>query len=164
MSYWRYFNFGILSRLFFPNGQMLQSTTIHMHSPHHIELHMFPLCTNFPFLFIIPFLLIFILPRDRTINTSLHTLILHCLPPPQCSILRLVFVFLSRSGKSKENCIYKREHKSKNITIPARMTAHFAVLCVFFFQLLSLWTLSFVPFKYARQGRPGQERMGRGLK
>lgn len=80
-----------------------------------------------------PFLLISFFPTEPCINTSLHTFILHSLPPPQCSILRLVFIFLSRSRKSKEDCIYKREHKSKNITIPVRMTAHFASLCVLFF-------------------------------
>lgn len=64
------------------------------------------------------------------INTSLHTVILHSAHVSQCCILKLVFIFSSPSRKSKGGLYQQREHSSKNITIPMRMTAHFAFVCV----------------------------------
>lgn len=108
-----------------------------------------------------PFLLISFFPTEPCINTSLHTFILHSLPPSQCSIPRLAFIFLSRSRKSKEDCIYKREHKSKNITIPVRMTAHFASLCALFFFFFFLFQLSVDSFCAIEISRRRSARRGK---
>lgn len=61
----------------------------------------------------------------------------HSLPRPQHRALRFVFIFLSWRRKSKEDCIYKRECKSKSITIPVRLMAYFAFL---FLLPFCLWT------------------------
>lgn len=52
----------------------------------------------------------------------------------------ILFIFLSQnSKKSKEDCIYKRERKSKNIAIPVRMMAYFAFSLWASFLLLLLF-------------------------
>lgn len=95
----------------------------------HVYLMQLFLC----FLFIISFLLIFFFPTDPCINTSLHTFILHSLPLPQCCILRLVFIFLSRSRGLylQKRAQIKEHHNSCEDDGPFCLS-----LCIFF-----LWTV-----------------------
>lgn len=80
----------------------------------------------------------------------------HSLPRPQHRALRFVFIFLSWRRKSKEDCIYKRECKSKSITIPVRLMACFA----FLFLLPFLSVDKFAQLKWATGGQHYRERKG----
>lgn len=83
----------------------------------------------------------------------------------QYRMVRYLFIFLSQnSKKSKEDCIYKRERKSKNIAIPVRMMAYFAFSLWASFLLLllppppiifCLWTILH-NFKLAAESWQGQ--------
>lgn len=135
--------------------------------------HVFTLCNSSAIFFFITLFCFYQHPSrllshgPKETQSLIHT----CSSPPptvqNCEVF--IYIPVTKLKKSKEDCIYKRDRKSKNIAIPVRMMAYFAfslwasfLLLLFFPPNYILSVDNFAQFevgcrKLARTGEKKQE-------